>query len=66
MTTPNDQFFESYLPVYDTVPKEWEDARVIFVEYFKKISNAVNAREIGFFLDEEVLSGKSFVKLKSF
>lgn len=56
-----DQFFESYVPVYDSVPEQWEDAREFLVEHLKKISNAVNAREIGFFLDEELLSGKQFI-----
>ncbi len=54
------QVFESYVPVYDVVPEKWEDAREFLVEHLKKISNAVNAREIGWFLDEELLSGKQF------
>jgi len=57
----NSQDFESYVPVYDTVPDKWEDAREFLVEHLKKISNAVNMREIGFFLDEELLSGKAFI-----
>jgi hypothetical protein len=52
------QEFESYVPVYDTVPEQWEDARAFLVEQLKKISNAVNVREIGWLLDEELLSGK--------
>ena len=55
------QIFESYVPVYDAVPEKWEDAREFLVEHLKKISNAVNSREIGFFLDEELLSGKQFI-----
>lgn len=61
MTSASSQEFESYLPVYDTVPEKWEDARAFLVEQLKAISNAVNAREIGFFLDEELLSGKAFI-----
>ncbi len=61
MTIPDSQQFESFVPVYDVVPEKWEDARPFFVEHLKKISNAVNAREIGFFLDEELLSGKAFI-----
>lgn len=56
-----DQIFESYVPVYDVVPEKWEEARQFLVEHLKKISNAVNVREIGFFLDEELLSGKQFI-----
>jgi len=55
------QIFESYVPVYDAVPEDWESARQFLVEHLKKISNAVNAREISFFLDEELLSGKQFI-----
>jgi len=52
---------ESFVPVYDTVPEQWEQARPFLVEQLKKLANAVNAREIGFFLDEELLSGKAFI-----
>ncbi len=58
MTSQTSQIFESYVPVYDAVPEKWEDAREFLVEHLKKISNAVNIREIGWFLDEELLSGK--------
>ena len=62
MTIPSDdQVFESFVPVYDTVPENWEEARQFLIEHLKKISNAINAREIGFFLDEELLSGKQFI-----
>ncbi|MBS0654049.1 MAG: hypothetical protein JSR39_11060 [Verrucomicrobia bacterium] len=54
----NSQQFESYVPVYDAVPETWEEGREFLVEQLKKISNAVNVREIGWFLDEELLSGK--------
>jgi len=59
------QIFESYVPVYDTVPDSWNDARPFLVEQLKKISNAVNLREIGFFLDEELISGKQFIPTSS-
>lgn len=55
------QTFESYVPVYDTVPEKWEDARPFLVEQLKKISNGVNIREIGWYLDEELLSGKAYI-----
>jgi len=55
------QTFESYVPVYDAIPEKWEDGRAFIVEQLKKLALAVNVREIGFFLDEEVLSGKSFI-----
>jgi len=62
MTFTNDsQIFESFVPVYDTVPESWEDGREFLVEHLKKISNAINVREIGFLLDEELLAGKQFI-----
>lgn len=62
MTIPSDsQVFESYVPVYDVVPEDWKDARPFIVEQLKKLAIAVNIREIGWFLDEELLSGKAFI-----
>jgi hypothetical protein len=61
MQREDSQILESYVPVYDVVPEKWEDARPFIVEQLKKISNAVNIREIGWFLDEELLSGKAFI-----
>ena len=61
MNTFSSQEFESFVPVYDTVPEKWEDAQGFLVEQLRKISNGVNSREIGFFLDEELLSGKQFI-----
>lgn len=63
MTTLNSdsQTLESYLPVYDTAPEKWEDARAFIVEQFKVHANAINAREIGFFLDQELIAGKQFI-----
>ncbi len=59
MTTSTE--FDSFLPVYDAVPEDWEDAKPFLVEQLKRISNVVNTHEIGFFLDEELLSGKQFI-----
>ncbi len=61
MTSPSSQELESYLPVYDSVPEKWEDARPFLVETLKKISNTTNIREIGWLLDEELLTGKAFI-----
>ena len=55
------QEFESYVPVYDVVPEKWDDARQFLVEHLKKVSNAVNIRTIGWYLDEELLSGNAFI-----
>jgi hypothetical protein len=55
------QLLESYVPIYDSIPEKWEDARAFIVQQLKKISQGVNIREIGWFLDEELLSGKAFI-----
>ena len=60
MNPSEDQRLESFVPVYDAIPDEWEEARPFLVEQLKRISNAVNIREIGWYLDEELLSGKAF------
>lgn len=63
MTTPHqNQYFESYLPVYDSVPEKWDDARQFLVENLKKISDSANVKEIGYFIDQEVVSGKQFIQ----
>ncbi len=61
MTAPSAQDFEAFVPVYDAVPETWEEGRQFLVEQLKKISNAVNVREIGWLLDEEYLSGQQFI-----
>lgn len=55
------QNFESYVNVYDAIPPKWEDARPFLVEQLKNISNGVNIRTIGWYLDVELLSGNQFI-----
>lgn len=61
MQPQTSQILESYIPVYDDIPKTWENARPFLVEQLKGISNAINIREIGWLLDEELLTGKAFI-----
>ena len=61
MNISNSQELESYIPVYDVIPEKWEDARPPLTEFLKKITNSLNVKGIGFYLDEELLSGKSFI-----
>lgn len=61
MQVSDNQEFESFVPVYDVVPERWEDARPFIVEQLKRIANGLNVREIGFFLDQELLAGKFFI-----
>lgn len=55
------QNLESYVPTYDVAPEKWEEGRAFIVEQLKKQANAINVREIGFLLDQELLTGKSFI-----
>jgi hypothetical protein len=59
MTTNTSQQFESYVPIYDDVPAKWEEARNLIVEIFRKHANAINDREIGWYLLQQLLTGKS-------
>ncbi len=61
MNPMDSQQFESYVPVYDVAPETWEEGRGFLIEQLKKIAFAVNIREIGWFLDQELLSGKAFI-----
>jgi len=61
MNPMDSQNFESYVPVYDVAPENLEDLRGFIVEQLKRHANAINLREIGFFLDQELLSGKAFI-----
>lgn len=61
MTISDNQQLETYVPVYDVAPETLEEVRAFVVEQLKLHANAINAREIGFFLDQELLSGKAFV-----
>jgi|ERR1700722_1497415 len=61
MIPQDSQQLESYVPVYDVVPEKWDDARPFLVEQLKRITTAVNIREIGWYLDQELLSGKAYI-----
>jgi hypothetical protein len=55
------QTLDAFIPVYDVIPNKWEESREVIVEQLKMITNGVNIREIGWYLDEELLTGKSFI-----
>jgi hypothetical protein len=55
------QIYESFIPVYEAIPEKWEEAREILVEVIKQITNSSNIREIGWYLDTQLLTGKSFI-----
>jgi len=49
--------YDIYVPVYNTIPEKWEDARAFLSEHLREISEGINAREYGYYSDTEVLSG---------
>lgn len=59
------QNLESFLPLYDQIPYEWSEAQQFLVEQMRLIAEAVNARSIGFYLEEQLLSGKQFTGLST-
>lgn len=61
MSISTGESLQTFLPLYDVVPDKWEDARPFLVEALKRISYAVNVREIGSFVEEEVLTGIQFI-----
>src|SRR5512140_356468 len=61
MQPEDSQILESYVPTYDVAPATWEEGRAFLVEQLKRMANAINIREIGWYLDEELLSGKAFI-----
>lgn len=61
MSYNSSQQFESYVPVYDAIPQDWNEAQQFLTQQLKEYGNAINIREIGWFLDEELISGKQFI-----
>lgn len=47
-----------FIPVYDFIPENWEDARRVLVEHLRQISEAVNISEKGYYVDTETFAGK--------
>lgn len=55
------QVLESFLPTYPYIPEEWGQARQFLTESLKMSANSTNVKEIGWYLEEEVISGKQFI-----
>ena len=60
MTSPSD-LLNTYIPVYDLIPEKWEEARVFLVETLRVMSNGINDRDVGLYLDLEQLNGQQFI-----
>jgi hypothetical protein len=56
MTPSND--FDSYLPVYNAIPEEWEDSRQFLTERLREITDSVNAKDFAQYIDRDTLNGQ--------
>lgn len=54
------QNLEAFLPTYPYIPEDWKEARQFLTEYLKMTANSTNVKEIGWYLEEEAISGKQF------
>ena len=54
------QNLEAFLPTYPFIPEEWQEARQFLTETLKMTANSTNVKEIGWYLEEEAISGKQF------
>lgn len=52
---------QTYVAVYDSVPEKWEDARPMLVEILRRLTSSSNAKEIGSFLNMQLLTGRQFI-----
>lgn len=55
------QIFDSYLPTYEVIPDDPQEMRDFLIERFKQIAESANVKEIGYYLDEELLTGAQFI-----
>lgn len=60
MSYDSSQLLETYVPIYDSCPEKWEDARQFLTEQLRKVTNGINVRQIGWYIDQELLTGKQF------
>jgi len=59
--TNDDQKLDVYLPIYDLLPAEWQESRTFIAQVLRRIANTLNIREIGWYLDEEVIAGQLYI-----
>lgn len=55
------QTYDSFVPVYAVSPEEKEDFRDFSTEQLRIHATNINRREIGFYLDQQLLTGKNFI-----
>lgn len=59
--TFDSQNLDSFVPVYSVSPEKPEDLRNFTTEQLRIHATGINFREIGFYLDKETITGKSFI-----
>lgn len=57
----DNQNLSTYVPVYNFIPEEWQESREALTQLLRMISNGVNIRDVGFYYNEETLTGQRFV-----
>lgn len=55
------QDFNQQIPVFDALPDSWEESKVALVERLRKMTNAINIRPVGWYLDTETITGKRYI-----
>jgi len=52
----------TFLPVYDVVPDEWEEAQSMLSDALRLISETVNTKDSGYMIQQEILASSQFYK----
>ncbi len=45
----------TFLPVFDAIPDDWDDAKGMLTEQLRQMVETINLKESGYFLDREIL-----------
>lgn len=59
MTPSND--FDSFIPVYNSIPDEWQDARQFLIERLREITDSSNSKDYGLYIDRQTLNGQEWL-----
>jgi hypothetical protein len=52
------EIYQGFVPVYDAIPEKWEESRQFLVEQLRRVSNGINTRDRGYYLDTEIITGQ--------
>jgi len=61
MSSPTDSQ-NSLIPISDVIPDNWDDARILLNERLHQIANAVNSKDGGYYLGQEIVCGQQFLQ----